>query len=196
MSHIGYTSVPNPVEGNPAAVVPDHRATEQALAASGLTYTFLRNALYADLQVPAAQAALALGQLVTNQGDGRTSYVSRQDCAAAAVAVLTGGPEHDGRAYDITGAQLFDAAQLAALYGRAGGGEVTVAAVDDDAFVAALAQGGLPEPVAQVMASFGAAIREGYLGELSGDVEAITGHSPEPLEPLLTQALAADPAKD
>src|SRR4051812_40321800 len=43
---IAYTSIGNPTEGNAAGVVPDHRATEEALKASGVAYTMLRNALY------------------------------------------------------------------------------------------------------------------------------------------------------
>jgi uncharacterized protein YbjT (DUF2867 family) len=40
--------------------------------------------------------------LVTNEGDGCVSYVNRDDCAAAAAAVLA-SDGHDGKIYDITG---------------------------------------------------------------------------------------------
>ena len=50
----------------------------------------------------AAPAALATGELVTNEGEGRTSFIARADCAAAAAAVLAG--DHDGKVYDVTGA--------------------------------------------------------------------------------------------
>jgi NAD(P)H dehydrogenase (quinone) len=84
--HVAYTSYLNPVEENPAVITPDHRDTEEALRESGLAWTALRNAFYAEYQVPAGAQAIATGQLVHNNGEGKTAYVSREDCAAAAAA--------------------------------------------------------------------------------------------------------------
>ena len=190
-SLIAYTSIPNPVPDNPAGVVSDHAATEAALKASGVPWTFLRNGLYAEFRVPEAQGALASGTFVHNQGDGVSAYVSREDCAAAAVAVLTGGSEHAGKAYDITGPEALSAAALAELYASVGGAPVAVAGVDDAAFVAGLVEHGIPEGAAQLIASFGRAIREGKLDQLSGDVEALTGRPPRALREILTPALSA-----
>ena len=49
--HVAYTSFPQPVPTNPALVVADHAATEQAIRDSGLTSTMLRNNLYSHMQV-------------------------------------------------------------------------------------------------------------------------------------------------
>jgi NAD(P)H dehydrogenase (quinone) len=61
VSHVVYTSVPEPVPGNPAVVVDDHAGTEEALRESGLHWTALRNHLYAHLQIPAIQQAASTG---------------------------------------------------------------------------------------------------------------------------------------
>jgi len=188
---IAYTSIGNPTEGNPAGVVPDHRATEEALKASGVAYTMLRNALYSEYRLPEAQAAIASGQFHHNQGDGVTAYVSREDCAAAAAAVLAGGDEHANKAYDITGPELLGGADLARIYGEAGGTAVAAIAVDDDAFMAGLVAAGVPAAAAPLLASFGRAIREGQLAQLSGDVEALTGRAPRAVGDVLAAALAA-----
>jgi NAD(P)H dehydrogenase (quinone) len=182
---IAYTSIPNPVPENPAGVAADHRATEEAIAASGIPYTFLRNALYAEYRLPEAAAAKASGQFHHNQGDGVTAYVSRRDCAAAAAAVLAGGDEHAGKAYDITGPELLSAADLAGLYGA------QPVPLDDDAFVAGLIAAGLPEAAAQLIASFGTAIREGFLDQRSGAVAALTGRAPRSVAEVLGAAAAA-----
>jgi NAD(P)H dehydrogenase (quinone) len=179
VGHIVYTSVPKPVDDNPALVVPDHKATEDALRSSGVAWTFLRNNLYADMQLPTIAQAAA-GQLITNAGDGRTAYVTRADCAAAAVAVLT-TDGHDNKSYDITGPEALSASDLAALAGPA----VEVVNVDDDAYVSALVGAGLPTPVAQLLASFGAATRGGYLETVSSAVHELTGRPPTPLNQLL-----------
>ena len=144
-----YTSVTEPTVDNPAGVVPDHRATEEALAASGLRWTSLRNNLYSEFQLPTLQQASASGQLVTNAGAGLTAYVTRTDCAAAAAAALL--LPDPAQIYDITGPAGVSTQDLAALAGTLGGNPVEVVDVTDEEFVAGLVSAGLPEPVAQLL---------------------------------------------
>jgi len=183
--HVAYTSIANPVEDNPAPVTPEHRATEQALRDSGLAWTFLRNGIYAEFQATGAAQAVASGQLVTNKGDGRTSYVSRADCAAAAAVVLaTDG--HEGQAYEITGPEAVTEENLAAIASEISGKPIEVVKVDDAALIAGLVEhAGLPEAVAQIVADFGRATREGYLGEVTDTVERLTGRKPRTLREVL-----------
>ena len=178
--HVAYTSYLNPVAENPAVITPDHRETEKALRESALGWTALRNSFYAEYQVPAGAHAIATGQLVHNNGDGRIAYVSREDCAAAAAAVLT-TDGHEDKAYDITGPEALSQGDVAALLSEVSGRPVEVVAVDDDAFVRGLTASGLPEPAARTIASYGRAIREGYLGEASGAVESLTDRPPRSL---------------
>ncbi len=49
----------------------------------------LRNNLYTHMQVPGIEHAAASGRLVASSGAGATAYVTREDCAAVAAAVLT-----------------------------------------------------------------------------------------------------------
>lgn len=185
---IAYTSIPNPEPSNPAAVVPDHAATEQLLKDSGTGWTFLRNALYAEYRIPELQGAAASGTFAYNSGDGASAYVSREDCAASAVAVLLGGEEHHGKAYDITGAEAFTGAQLAELYASVSGQPVAPAPVDDATFVAGLEAHGIPAPAAQLIASFGIAIREDQLNQVSTAVQDLTGRAPVALRDVLAAA--------
>jgi NAD(P)H dehydrogenase (quinone) len=179
--HVIYTSVSNPSADNPAAVAPSHRATEQALRDSGLAWTFLRNNIYAEYQAPTVAQAAASGRLVTSAGDGRIAYVSREDCAAVAAAVLA-GDGHEGRAYDITGPEAVSAYELAALAGP----DVEVVQVDDDALIAVMTATGIPEDGARVLASFHRAAREGSLAAVSTAVEDLTGRPPRALGDVLS----------
>ncbi|GGM67420.1 NAD(P)-dependent oxidoreductase [Thermopolyspora flexuosa] len=188
--HIVYTSVPEPVPGNPALVVPDHAGTEQALRESGLKWTMLRNNLYAHMQVPAIQQMIATGRYVTNTGDGATAYVTREDCAAVAAAVLT-QDGHEDRAYDVTGPEAFTAADLAALAEKVGGRPVETAILDDDELTAQLQAAGLPPAAAQAIVSFGAATRLGYLSRVTSVVPDLTGRPATPLADLLKDASPA-----
>jgi NAD(P)H dehydrogenase (quinone) len=178
--HVAYTSYLNPVEDNPAVITPSHRDTEKALRESGLAWSALRHAFYAEYQVPSGAQAIATGQLVHNSGDGRIAYVSREDCAAVAAAVLiTEG--HEDKAYDITGPEPLSQGDVAALLSEVSGRPVEAVAVDDEAFIQGLSASGIPEPAAREIASYGRAIRDGYLREASDAVENLTGRPPRSL---------------
>ena len=196
--HVIYTSGSKPAPPNPAVVAPSHYATEQALASSGLAWTVLRNSLYADYQIAEAQRALETGVLVHNRGSGAVAYVARDDCAAVAAAVLA-QRGHDRAVYDVTGGEKYTAAALAVLYAELGRRRVDARAVDDAAFVASLIGAGADDHLrygAELLASFGRAIREGYLDVRSDAVAKLTGRRPrtlrEVLEPQLRRA-AAEP---
>ncbi|WP_375479838.1 SDR family oxidoreductase [uncultured Jatrophihabitans sp.] len=178
--HIVYTSVPEPVADNPALVVADHAGTEQALSDSTVQWTVLRNNVYAHMQAPGIEHAIASGRLVTNGGNGATAYVTREDCAAAAAAVLT-QDGHEGMTYDVTGPEALSGADLAALAGELGGRPVELVSVDDDTFAAGLREAGLPDEVAELVASFGASTRNGYLAKVSTAVADLTGRQPTAL---------------
>jgi NAD(P)H dehydrogenase (quinone) len=188
---IAYTSILNPSDSNPAAVAAEHRATEERVRTSGLGWTFLRNGIYADLQVQSGAAALATGTLLANDGDGRTSYVARADLALAAAAVLT-SDGHDGKAYDLTGPEALGAADLAQLFAEAGGRPVEPVFVDDDAWVAAMVQhAGMPEPVARLYSTFGTAARQGYFAIVSPTLEELIGRPRTTVREILSEQLAA-----
>jgi NAD(P)H dehydrogenase (quinone) len=187
VQRVAYTSAGNPVADNPVAVGPSHRGTEEALQASGLRWIILRNALYAEFQVPDFQGAVATGRLVSNQGEGRTTYVSREDCAAAAAGALLS--DADDVVYDITGTELLSAADKAALASELGGTPVELVLVDDDTVIAGLQEHGIPAEGAQVIASFGRAVREGYLDQVSDAVQQLAGRPPRSLRDVVAPAL-------
>lgn len=175
---IVYTSGLASGPGNPAAVAPSHYETERALAESGIAWTVLRNSLYAEYQAPEAERAIQSGRLVHNRGDGRTAYVSREDCARAAAAVLADGG-HANTFYDITGPKAYSAAELAKLYGELGGCRIENVPVDDAQFVAGMVGDARGDDHlrygAELVASFGRAIREGYMSACTDAVERLTG---------------------
>ena len=189
---IAYTSIVNPSDENPAAVAPDHKATEDKLRSSGVEWAFLRNSIYADLEADNLAAAQATGTLVTNAGNGRIAYLARADAAAAAAAVIMGSG-HEGKAYDITGPELLDADDRAAVFAAIAGTPVEVVHVDDEAYAAGLAEAtGLPIEAGRLYASFGRAAREGRLDASSDALERLTGRRGTSLRALLeTQRVAA-----
>lgn len=194
--HVIYTSCLSPEPPNPAAVAPSHFATERYVASAGVAFTILRNGLYSEYQAPDALRAIETGKLVHNWGAGRIAHVSRDDCAAAAAAVLV-GQGHDGAVYDITGGEALGAAELAKLYGELGGCRVEAVNVDDDTFVAGMIGDAAGDDHrkygAALVASFGRAIREGFMASRTTSVARLTGRRPRTLRETLTPLLRAEP---
>jgi NAD(P)H dehydrogenase (quinone) len=188
--HIVYTSYVNATEDNPAAVARDHRLTEEALRHSGVAYTILRNQLYADGLISRGAKASAAGEIVTNSGRGKWAPVARQDCAAAAAAVLT-QPGHEGKTYEITGPDLISEQDYASLLTQITGKPVRVVNVDDDTYIAGAVQTGIPEPLARMGATFGVATRGNFLNIKSETLQILIGRKPQSLRELLTANKAA-----
>jgi NAD(P)H dehydrogenase (quinone) len=187
---VAYTGIVNPTEANSAAAAPEHRGTEEALRASGLEWTMLRNGIYGDLTADGLQNSIAAGQHVFNSGDGGTSFVTRADCAAAAAEVLA-GEGHVNQAYDVTGPEALTGFDLAALASEVSGKQVEPVSVDDATFVSILVEhAGLPEWLAEFLASFGRAAREGQLDLVSDDFERLTGRPPARFRTLLEPTAA------
>jgi NAD(P)H dehydrogenase (quinone) len=186
--HILYTSfigIDDPA--NPAEVRHDHIETERLIRASGMAWTMLRDAHYADAMIlMAGPGVMASGQWISNAGDGREAMVWRDDCVASAVAVLT-SDGHAGQIYNITGPELQTFAEVTALMAEVTGVPLEYVAVDDAAQYAMFDAMGIPRrPVddqsvggipwnSDDMVTFGQAIRDGFLEVCSDDVERLTG---------------------
>ena len=180
---IAYTSVTHPTPDNPEVVVPDHLGTEEHLRASAVNWIMLRNNAYADLQIDGLRHAAQTGQFVTNMGDGPVAYVTRADCAAAAVGALLSDTYNVD--YDITGPEALGAGDLAGLASIIADRAVQVVNLDDSAFMARLRQAGLPEATARLITSIGVSSRNGYRAEVSTAVRELAGTDPTPLRDLL-----------
>jgi NAD(P)H dehydrogenase (quinone) len=185
VQRVAYTSVTNPVEGHPSGIVVDeHRQTEELLREGPLAWTVLRNAAYAELQVPLGAVAVTYGKLVTNAAEGRIAPISRADCAAAAAAVLT-SEGHEGRTYEVTGPEALSQADIARLLTEVSGRPVTVIRSGDRRLRWGLSRLGTPKAVAGAIVDLGVATREGYFDVVDGAFEQLVGRRPQTLREVL-----------
>ena len=190
--HIVFTSFANPSPENPAFPGRPNRESEQLLRDSGVTYTILRNAIYADFRAMMAAHYLREGRWTTNMGAGRHAFIWRADCAAATAAALT-TDGHENETYEVTGPELIGVDDFADLIDEIGGTRVEVDQVDDEAYdryhQELLAAGVVP-PVGEYHWTTGKGIREGHMSQLTGSFEALTGRPPRGIRDLLRQTLA------
>lgn len=197
VKHVIYTSFVNVDEANPAIVTIDHRETEALIKASGMAWTMLRDAHYADAMIlNASPGFLASGVWMTSTAGGCEAMVWREDCVDSAVAVLTGSG-HVGKAYHITGPNRENFAEIAVMLTEITGRPVALVETDDAGMYAMFDAMGIPrEPVddqtvagipwnSDDMVSFERAIREGFLDICTGDVERLTGCKPRSVRQMI-----------
>lgn len=141
VKHIAYTSWIGLSRGDASGIGADHQRTEELLRASGVAWTSLRNSLYADGLLEQAAQMASTGTAIAAPNATGIGYVTRQDCAAAAAAVLTSSG-HEGKAYDITGPALVGVRELAAIVTRVTGRAVQVTAPDPTAAAGRGGRGG------------------------------------------------------
>jgi NAD(P)H dehydrogenase (quinone) len=185
IEHVVYTSSTNPVMGHPVGLaVDENRETEELLRGSGVAFTVLRNAAYAELQVVIGTLAVAYGKLVTNASGGRVAPISRADCAAAAVAALT-SEGHEGQTYEITGPEALTQTDIARILTDVSGRPVKVMPSGDRRLMWALGRLGTPKPVARAIVDLGIATREGYFDVVAPTFEHLTGRHARSLREVL-----------
>jgi NAD(P)H dehydrogenase (quinone) len=181
-----YTSAPL---GQSGPVTDDHRTTEDAILASGIPYSLLRNNLYHEMVTMNIPAALEHGTLVRAAGDGRLASAARADYAAAAAAVLT-GDGHENTVYELSGDTAWSFAEFAAELSKQSGQHVTYHAVTGEKYAAMLSGAGLPDPLPHVMAGIDASIAAGELATVTGDLSRLAGRPTTPVAEAIRDALA------
>jgi len=180
VKHIVYTSVVKAAT-SPLVLAPEHKATEELILGSGLAYTILRNNFYTDVFKEHVETARQSGSVIGAAGNGRVASATRADLAEVAVAVLL-GTGHEGKTYELTGDRAWSYADLAQAVGGIIGRPVTYNDMDADTFVDVLKSFGMDAETAGFYAAIDRNIAEGALSEVTGDLAALLGRPPTPLE--------------
>jgi NAD(P)H dehydrogenase (quinone) len=117
VQRIVYTSFVGADRPHPTfTLVRHHGATEDAIRATGVRHTFLRHNMYADFVPFFAVREGDRAVIAAPAGDGRTGFVSRDDLADVAAAVLQSDDRAlDGEALEVTGPEALTMAEAAAV---------------------------------------------------------------------------------
>ena len=93
-----------------------HALTEDRIRATGVRWTFLRHGFYADFVPFFATPEDGRAVIAAPAGEGRAGFVSRDDLADVAAAVLRDDSDRlDGRALEVTGPEAITLAEAAAV---------------------------------------------------------------------------------
>jgi NAD(P)H dehydrogenase (quinone) len=184
--HIAYTSYVNADENDVSTIAVDHRRTERFLQDSGVAWTMLRNQIYANGLVDQAVQIVRDGRYVTHTPDARVAYVTREDCAAAAAAVLA-TPGHENKAYNITGPDAVGARELVAWASEISGKTVELVVLSEADYREQLTGSGVPATAIDGTIAFSAELDSPHLREPSTAVADLTGRPATSVRALLMQ---------
>ncbi len=188
VAQLVYTSAPH-ADTSALLVNPEHKATEEALTASGVPFTVLRNNWYTENYVQTVHQADATGVVASSTGDGRVASASRADYAEAAAVVLT-TDGHLGAVYELGGDTAWSYAELAATIGELLGRDIAYVPQTPEEQTAALLAAGLDEGTVGFAVGMDGNIRDGLLGEVTHDLSGLIGRPTTPLMEGLRAAMA------
>lgn len=182
VEHIVYTSVQGAATDATFTYARDHFATEEAIRASGMAWTVLRDSLYLDLLMLLPDAE---GVIRAPARDGRVAAVAKVDVARSAAAVLRDPAAHAGRTYDITGPAALSFDELAETLTAATGRRIRYRDEPLEEAYRSRAAYGAPDAQVEGWISSYLAIAEGAFARMSDDVERLTGRAPISLRELV-----------
>jgi len=198
VKHIVYLSALNAAPDATFILAHDHFYTEEHIRGLGVPFTFLRASLYTD-NLP--QSVSPDYVIRAPAGEGRAAWVTRDDIADAAVAILT-GTGHAGRTYDITGPEALTMAETAGRLSSVVGRKISYHSQTPhearatrstsrlekfEAERLKLTGKGLSDYEVEVFVTHFLQIAAGELATVSQSVLDLTGHPPASLADFLQQ---------
>ncbi|KAK8208283.1 hypothetical protein IWZ01DRAFT_337570 [Phyllosticta capitalensis] len=202
IQHIVFISIIGAERDQPTAFVArDSKAVEQRLFHESMRWTILRDSQYSETMSDSVGLhALRTRMCMCNIGDGRIGFVSREDSAACAAAILENPELHHRRTYHLTGPETLRLRDVLDMLEDLEGlerGAIRHEVVCDDRMVESLESSGVPKEQAVGgdghiglfnsldMVSFGRACRLGEMAMMTDDVALLTGRKPQSMREVL-----------
>ncbi|MFJ5392909.1 SDR family oxidoreductase [Pectobacterium sp. CHL-2024] len=184
---VAYTSLLH-ADKSPLALAEEHRQTETLLKNSGLPHVLLRNGWYTENYAASIPAALEHGVFIGSAGEGKITSATREDFAAAAVAVLTQEGQA-GKVYELAGDEPYTLAELAAEVSKQSGKNIGYQNLSEAEFTAALVSAGLPDVFAQIIADSDTGASKGGLFDDGKQLSRLIGRPTTPLSAVVKATL-------
>lgn len=164
---------------------------ENALTASGLGYTLLRNNAYMQNFLMLAPAIARTDGFATSVGDGRIGMVDSRDVAAVAARIAASPAEHAGKTYWPTGPERLSYPEAATILSEVLGRPIGCRRVTREQDRQAMIDAGLPPSVAGDNAAALALFDLGDAAYVTDDVPELLGRPAGTFERFVTDHAAA-----
>lgn len=151
------------------------RVVEHLVMDSGVPYTILRPNFFMEnfSEGFLAGGIKAQGAIYLAAGDGKTSFISVQDIAAAVLAAFERSLV--GEEFDMTGPAALDHAEAARIISEASGRPVVYHSLSEEEMIAGARAQRMPEPAIAYLAVLYGVVRAGFAAGITDDVERIIG---------------------
>lgn len=154
-----------------------HRAGEQAIRDTGLSWVFLRPTAFTSNALNWASTVAAHGVVHAPFAAGRTAVVDPTDIGAVAAACLT-EDGHDNMVYELTGPEPLSPPDQVAILSRVLGHTLKYAEVDPVDVVAQMTSYGMPVELAHAVVELLRSAQEPFNSDVSDDVATVIGRPP------------------
>jgi NAD(P)H dehydrogenase (quinone) len=162
-----------------------HLPTEQAIRASGLGFTLLRHALYADILVGDLADTLGSGLLHRPSGGARSAYVARADLGISAAKILM-RDEPSGQTYTETMERTYNGEEVASLMSEVFGKSIRFVPVPPEDWPRYMTEKwGVPPEISISTVGTMQAVSAGVFDLATSDYATITGHPPRDMRAFL-----------
>lgn len=184
---IVYTSLLH-AETSSLSLAIEHVATEDFLASAGIPHTILRNGWYTENYTVSLPIAVKTGAVVGSAAEGRISSATREDYAEAAAVVLT-GEGHVGKVYELAGDSAYTLKDYAAEISSQTGKDIPYKDLPEQEYAVVLTASGLPEGLAQAIASWDVGVSKGDLFNEGKVLSGLIGRPTTSLSDTVKKAL-------
>jgi NAD(P)H dehydrogenase (quinone) len=193
VKQIIYTSFvrKNETASSPIAfIAQQHIESEKAIRDTGIPYTFMLNALYADALPMFMGEKVAETGIFLPAGNGKAAFAARTDMAEAAANLLL-LKEPLKKVYVISNTENYTLYNVASYLSEIFGKAVAYHAPTKEVYLDVVTKAGMPEQYAHMFANFSQAIEQGEFETSTTDLETILGRKPISLKAFLAGTYAS-----
>jgi uncharacterized protein YbjT (DUF2867 family) len=167
------------------------RIVEHLVIDSGVPYTILRPNFFMENFSAGFLASSIRKQhaIYLAAADGKTSFISVEDIAAAVTGALK--RPLTGKEFDLTGPAALDHSEVAKIISEASGRTVVYHALTEEQMLEGVRSQGMPEPIVAYLGMLYSVVRAGFAAGVSNDFETITGRKPITFEAFARSAFQA-----
>lgn len=192
VNHIVYTSYQRKTESPDSPirqVAAGHLNTEAKLKESGITYTILKHGTYAEMiPVFAGNDVLTKHLIYVPAGDGKTSFVLRNELAeAGAIILLDERGKYDNQSLELTGPKALSWGDISDIIGSITNLPIKYVSPSEDEYKKVAAEAGVPAGYVNLFANFSKVIKAGECDKTTGTLEEVLGHKVTAVETSLKE---------